>query len=75
MPKQTMCADDPFLLGELLHGAGEYATRSKNHADHEDRFMVELAREQIPQLRLALRKPRQVANGAGWPTQAATARR
>jgi hypothetical protein len=55
MSKQTMCADNLFLLGELLQGAGEYMTRSKNHADDEDRFMIELAREQIPQLRLALR--------------------
>jgi hypothetical protein len=55
MSKQTMCADNLFLLGELLQGAGEYVTRSRNHADDEDRFMIELAREQIPHLRLALR--------------------
>ncbi len=55
MSKQTMCADNLFLLGELLQGAGEYVTRSRNHADDEDRFMVELAREQIPHLKLALR--------------------
>lgn len=55
MSKQTMCADNLFLLGELLQSAGEYVTRSRNHADDEDRFMVELAREQIPQLRLTLR--------------------
>jgi hypothetical protein len=55
MAKQTMCADNLFLLGELLQGAGEYVARSRNHADDEDRFMIELAREQIPQLRLALR--------------------
>jgi hypothetical protein len=55
MSKQTMCADNLFLLGELLQGAGEYVTRSRHHADDEDRFMVELAREQIPHLRLALR--------------------
>ena len=55
MSKQPMCADNLFLLGELLKGAGEYVTRSRNHADDEDRFMVELAREQIPHLRLALR--------------------
>jgi hypothetical protein len=55
MSKQTMCADNLFLLGELLQSASEYVTRSRNHADDEDRFMVELAREQIPQLRLTLR--------------------
>ena len=55
MSKQTMCADNLFLLGELLQGAGEYVTRSRNHAEDEDRFMIELAREQIPHLRLALR--------------------
>ncbi len=55
MPKQPMCADNLFLLGELLQGAGEYVTRSKHHADDEDAFMIELAREQIPHLRLALR--------------------
>lgn len=55
MPKQTMCADNLFLLGELLQGAGEYVTRSRQHSEDEDRFMIELAREQIPHLRLALR--------------------
>jgi hypothetical protein len=55
MSKQTMCADNLFLLGELLQGAGEYVSRSRNRADDEDRFMIELAREQIPHLRLALR--------------------
>jgi hypothetical protein len=57
MPKQPMCADNLFLLGELLKGAGEYVTRSQQSAQHEDedRFMLELAREQIPHLRLALR--------------------
>jgi hypothetical protein len=55
MPKQPMCADNLFLLGELLQGAGEYVTRSKEHTDDEDSFMIELAREQIPHLRLALR--------------------
>ena len=55
MSKQTMCADNLFLLGELLQGAGEYVTRSRHHAKDEDRFMLELAREQIPHLRLALR--------------------
>jgi hypothetical protein len=55
MSKQTMCADNLFLLGELLQGASEYVTRSRHHADDEDRFMIELAREQIPHLRLALR--------------------
>jgi hypothetical protein len=55
MSKQTMCADNLFLLGELLKGAGEYVTRSRYHADDEDQFMIELAREQIPHLRLALR--------------------
>ena len=55
MSKQPMCADNLFLLGELLQSAGEYVTRSQNHADDEERFMVELAREQIPQLRLKLR--------------------
>ena len=55
MSKQTMCADNLFLLGELLQSAGEYVSRSRNHADDEDQFMIELAREQIPHLRLALR--------------------
>jgi|SRR5579871_5123454 len=55
MPKQPMSADNLFLLGELLQGAGEYVTRSMHHADDEDSFMIELAREQIPHLRLALR--------------------
>jgi hypothetical protein len=55
MPKQTMCADNLFLVGELLQGAGEYLTRSRDQAEDEDRFMIELAREQIPHLRLALR--------------------
>jgi len=55
MSKQTMCADNLFLLGELLQSAGEYVTRSRNHANDEDQFMIELAREQIPHLRLALR--------------------
>jgi hypothetical protein len=55
MSKQTMCADNLFLLGELLQGAGEYVARSRNHAEDEDRFMIKLAREQIPHLRLALR--------------------
>jgi hypothetical protein len=55
MSKQTMSADNLFLLGELLQGAGEYVSRSRHHADDEDRFMIELAREQIPHLRLALR--------------------
>ena len=55
MSKQTMSADNLFLLGELLQGAGEYVIRSRNHAEDEDKFMIELAREQIPHLRLALR--------------------
>jgi hypothetical protein len=55
MPKHPMCADNLFLLGELLQGAGEYVTRSRIHSEDEDRFMIELAREQIPHLRLALR--------------------
>ena len=55
MPKQPMCADNLFLLGELLQGAGEYVTRCQQSAQDEDRFMVELAREQIPHLKLALR--------------------
>jgi len=55
MPKQPMCADHLFLLGELLQGAGEYVARSRHHAEDEDRFMIELAREQIPHLRLSLR--------------------
>jgi hypothetical protein len=55
MSKQTMCADNLFLLGELLQGAGEYVARSRQHSEDEDRFMIELAREQIPHLRLALR--------------------
>ena len=55
MSKQTMCADNLFLLGELLQGAREYVARSRDHSEDEDRFMIELAREQIPQLRLALR--------------------
>lgn len=55
MSKQPMCADNLFLLGELLQSAGEYVSRSRNHADDEDQFMIELAREQIPHLRLALR--------------------
>jgi hypothetical protein len=55
MSKQTMCADNLFLLGELLQSAGEYVTRSRNQASDEDPFMIELAREQIPQLRLSLR--------------------
>ena len=55
MSKQTMCADNLFLLGELLQGAGEYVKRCQHHAEGEDHFMIELAREQIPPLRLALR--------------------
>jgi hypothetical protein len=55
MSKQTMSADNLFLLGELLQGASEYIVRSRNHAGDEDQFMIELARDQIPQLRLALR--------------------
>jgi hypothetical protein len=55
MSKQTMCADNLFLLGELLQGAGEYVSRCQHHAEGEDHFMIELAREQIPHLRLALR--------------------
>ena len=55
MSKQTMCADNLFLLGELLQGAGEYVNRCRVHSEDEDRFMIELAREQIPHLRLALR--------------------
>ena len=50
-----MCADNLFLLGELLQGAGEYVNRCRAHAEGEDHFMIELAREQIPHLRLALR--------------------
>jgi hypothetical protein len=50
-----MCADNLFLLGDLLQGAGEYVTRSKQNTEDEDSFMIELAREQIPHLRLALR--------------------
>src|ERR1700753_1086969 len=55
MPKQPMCADNLLLLGELLQGAGEYVSRSREHSEDEDNFMIELAREQIPHLRLALR--------------------
>ena len=55
MSKQTMSADNLFLLGELLQGAGEYVNRSRNQVNDEDSFMIELAREQIPHLRLALR--------------------
>jgi hypothetical protein len=55
MSKQTSCADNLFLLGELLQGAGEYVTRSRNTSEEDDKFLVELAREQIPHLRLALR--------------------
>jgi len=55
MPKQPMCADNLFLLGELLQGAGEYVSRCRQSTQDEDRFMVELAREQIPHLKLALR--------------------
>jgi hypothetical protein len=55
MPRHPMSADNLFLLGELLQGAGEYVSRSREHSEDEDRFMIELAREQIPHLRLALR--------------------
>ena len=55
MPRQPRCADNLFLLGELLQGAGEYVTRSKHHAENEEPFMIELAREQIPHLKLALK--------------------
>lgn len=55
MSKQAMCADNLFLLGELLQGASEYVTRSRNQAEDEDQFMIELAHGQIPRLRLALR--------------------
>jgi hypothetical protein len=55
MPRHPMSADNLFLLGELLQGAGEYVSRSREHSEDEDQFMIELAREQIPHLRLALR--------------------
>jgi hypothetical protein len=55
MPQQPMSADNLFLLGELLQGAAEYVSRCRQAAPDEDRFMLELAREQIPHLKLALR--------------------
>lgn len=50
MPKRSLCADNLFLLGELLQGAAEYLSRCQEALEDEQGQMVELACEQIPQL-------------------------
>ena len=51
MPKRSLCADNLFLLGELLQGAAEYLSRCQETLEDEQGQMVELACEQIPQLK------------------------
>lgn len=51
MPKRSLCADNLFLLGELLQGAAEYLSRCQEALEDEQGQMVELACEQIPQLK------------------------
>jgi hypothetical protein len=48
MPKRSLGADD--LLGKLLQGAVEYTGRCQETFEDEQGPMVELAREQTPQL-------------------------
>jgi hypothetical protein len=51
MPKHSLCADNLFLLGELLQGASEYLSRCQETMEDEQGQMVEIACEQIPQLK------------------------
>jgi len=46
-----MCAENLLLLGELLQGAVECVRRCQETFDEEHGPMVELACEEIPQLR------------------------
>src|SRR6266436_10217946 len=49
--KTLMCAENLLLLGELLQGAVECVRRCQETFDEEHGPMVELACEEIPQLR------------------------
>jgi hypothetical protein len=51
MARRPLCADNLFLLGELLQDAIAYLNRCQATYHQEERQMVELAREQIPQIR------------------------
>jgi len=52
LPKRSLCADNLFLLGELLQGAAEYLSRCQETLEDEQGQMVELACEQISHLKL-----------------------
>jgi hypothetical protein len=51
LPKRSLCADNLFLLGELLQGAAEYLSRCQETLEDEQGQMVELACEQISHLK------------------------
>jgi hypothetical protein len=51
IPKRSLCADNLFELGKLLQGAREYLSRCQETLEYEQGQMVELACEQIPQLK------------------------
>jgi len=50
------CADNLVLFGEMLQVASEYIDRCEERLGHEERFMVELARNQLQPLRQRLAK-------------------
>jgi hypothetical protein len=51
MPRRQYCADNLFLLGEMLDVAAQYIGLCDDVPGEEDKPMVELAYDQIPPLK------------------------
>ena len=51
MPRRQYCADNLFMLGEMLDVAAQYIGLCDDVLDEEDKLMVELAYDQIHPLK------------------------
>jgi hypothetical protein len=51
MPRRQYCADNLFLLGEMLAAAAQYISRWDDALDQEEVPMIELAYQQISPLK------------------------